>query len=591
MSAMDLHMHMGGGAPSTSPPASSNVNAPFTPATIPCCECGTLIHPNPANTCINCLKSKVDITEGITKQVTLFWCRGCGRYQRPPYVAVELESREMLALCLQKIKGLNKEVKLVDASFIWTEPHSRRIKVKLTIQKEIYHGAILQQQFIVEFFVQNQQCPECQKSYTEHTWTAVVQIRQQVSHKKTMLYLEQMLLKHNVCAKAQSIKEQPGGMDIYWGSKSAALHLIEFLKSVVPVKTSSSKKLISQDDNSNVFNYKYAYHAEIAPVCKDDLVCLEPKLASMLGGVSQLMLCTRVTSALHLLDPCTLKMVEVSAGTFFHHKFRSQLTAKQMVEYVILDIEKIDTARKESDTGSVDMRSFNKQRFVANNKMCLAIATVARSSDIGKNDLTFEAQTHLGHMLKPGDTAMGYDMSKANLNDDISLSRRSNSFPPLILVRKSYPKRHRSSRRVFELKSLPKEEGDGAPLKKTDLARTEAEMEEFLNEIEEDPEMQGKVNLYRRKDRVVQSSRAGVGAAASSGDAQMDEAEDDDEDDDEEFPQIDMDALMDDMGAITIGEFDPDSGKPDSDIDDMPTQPPSAAASSSSASKGRKGRK
>ena len=50
------------------------VNAPaasssYTPATIPCCECGALIQANPANTCVNCLKSKVDITDGITKQV------------------------------------------------------------------------------------------------------------------------------------------------------------------------------------------------------------------------------------------------------------------------------------------------------------------------------------------------------------------------------------------------------------------------------------------------------------------------------------------------------------------------------------------
>jgi NMD protein affecting ribosome stability and mRNA decay len=29
------------------------------------------------------------------------------------------------------------EVRLVDAGFIWTEPHSKRIKVKLTIQKEV----------------------------------------------------------------------------------------------------------------------------------------------------------------------------------------------------------------------------------------------------------------------------------------------------------------------------------------------------------------------------------------------------------------------------------------------------------------------
>ena len=29
------------------------------------------------------------------------------------------------------------QVRLVDAGFVWTEPHSKRIKVKLTIQKEV----------------------------------------------------------------------------------------------------------------------------------------------------------------------------------------------------------------------------------------------------------------------------------------------------------------------------------------------------------------------------------------------------------------------------------------------------------------------
>ena len=34
------------------------------------------------------------------------------------------------------LQGLNK-VKLIDAGFVWTEPHSRRLKIKLTIQKEV----------------------------------------------------------------------------------------------------------------------------------------------------------------------------------------------------------------------------------------------------------------------------------------------------------------------------------------------------------------------------------------------------------------------------------------------------------------------
>ena len=34
-----------------------------------CCECGTPIDPNPANLCVACLRIKVDITEGIPKNV------------------------------------------------------------------------------------------------------------------------------------------------------------------------------------------------------------------------------------------------------------------------------------------------------------------------------------------------------------------------------------------------------------------------------------------------------------------------------------------------------------------------------------------
>jgi len=88
--------------------------------------------------CVTCIRSQVDITEGIPKQLTCHWCKGCERYLEPPnkWVVAPLESKELLAYCLRRIKQLNK-VKLVDASFIWTEPHSKRIKLKLTVQKEV----------------------------------------------------------------------------------------------------------------------------------------------------------------------------------------------------------------------------------------------------------------------------------------------------------------------------------------------------------------------------------------------------------------------------------------------------------------------
>lgn len=56
----------------------------------------------------------------------------CRRYNKPPWVYCERESKEMLSLCLKKIKGLEK-VKLIDSAFLYTEPHSRRIRIRLTI--------------------------------------------------------------------------------------------------------------------------------------------------------------------------------------------------------------------------------------------------------------------------------------------------------------------------------------------------------------------------------------------------------------------------------------------------------------------------
>jgi hypothetical protein len=66
-----------------------------------CCVCGVSMVPNPSRTCINCLKSQIDISEGISKTVNLMHCRECNRYQRPPWVACELESSELLSLCLK----------------------------------------------------------------------------------------------------------------------------------------------------------------------------------------------------------------------------------------------------------------------------------------------------------------------------------------------------------------------------------------------------------------------------------------------------------------------------------------------------------
>jgi nonsense-mediated mRNA decay protein 3 len=136
------------------------------------------MEPNATNMCVNCIKNQVDITEGIQKQVTIVYCKDCGRYLQPPkhWLAAEPESKELLTYCIKRIRGLSK-VKLVDAAFVWTEPHSKRLKLKLTIQAEVMNGAILQQTFIVEFVVEWNMCIDCNRANTNvKSWKASVQV-------------------------------------------------------------------------------------------------------------------------------------------------------------------------------------------------------------------------------------------------------------------------------------------------------------------------------------------------------------------------------------------------------------------------------
>ena len=47
---------------------------------------------------VGCLRNSVDITDGIPKEATLMFCRGCDRFLSPPqtWVGAQPESRELL---------------------------------------------------------------------------------------------------------------------------------------------------------------------------------------------------------------------------------------------------------------------------------------------------------------------------------------------------------------------------------------------------------------------------------------------------------------------------------------------------------------
>jgi len=433
----------------------------------------------------------VDITSGIATTVNIHQCRGCQRYlrQHGTWAALELESRELLSMCLKKINGLSK-VKVVDAQWIWTEPHSKRLKVKVTVQKEVVNRAILQQSFVVEYVVRNQQCDTCAASYANQSWKSQVQVRQRVAHKRTFLYLEQLILKHNAHHQCLSIETFRDGMDFFFAERNQAAAFISFLDGVVPIKVKKSKKLISADNHSNIFHFKYTNNVEIIPLCKDDLVLLPRPLAKNLSEISQLSLVLRVNSSVALVDPLTCQTADLSVEKYCKNEFKAIMSSNKMIEFIVLS----------SEPAEANWNPAAPQRK-RGGKFRLAEVEVARDSDLGSNDTRFTVITHLGHLLKAGDTVLGYDLGSANVNDD-AMESMKDGLPDIILVRKVYNKN-----RFWEIKQLEVDNVESLRQKDEDMA--DQDYERFLQEIEADKEMRKQINLYKKQGKISDGDEEG----------------------------------------------------------------------------------
>jgi|TARA_B100001741_G_scaffold81364_1_gene65958 nonsense-mediated mRNA decay protein 3 len=499
-------MHAGGGA-----------------ATVLCCLCGVPMCANPSGMCVECVRTQVDITEGISKSCVVQYCSQCERYLQPPkhWIRADLESKELLTFCIKRIKGLQK-VKLVDAGFVWTEPHSKRLKTKLTIQKEVLNGAILQQTFVTEFVVEWRMCDACARSAANSDqWNACVQVRQKVEHKRTFLFLEQMILKHGMERDAIGIKSQPDGLDFYYGHRSHALRFVDFLGSVVATRSRADKQLVSHDANSNTYNYRHTFMTEIVPVCKEDVVVMPFKLSKEFGSVGPVMLCTRVSNSLQFTDPVTMRQVWIDPEKYWRYPFKASASAKQMIEYVILDVEVDHSSRQ--------------------GKLCMADVEVARASDFGTNDTTFFVKTHLGNILQPGDTAMGYDLSNLQIVDP-ELEKYSGKLqgivPDVILVKKSYAESRRKRRergvaRAWRLQRMQVEEADDSQQKSRGGVDRMAQDEElFYQELEEDEETRAHVQIFKDENAI------NANAYAASGD------------DDDDVPEVPIEELLDELSLL-----------------------------------------
>lgn len=453
---------------------------------LPCAECGTPFVPSVTKTkiCPTCLSKKNDISLGITKELQLHWCRYCARFYGPPWTLCERESKELLSICLKKIAGL-KKLKLTDACFLYTEEHSRRTRVRLTVQKDISSSVILEQTIDVEFYEVYTQCDDCKKDFTPHKWKACVQVRQKVNNKKTFLYIEQMLLKHSAHKKCIKITAVKDGVDFFFRSKADAHKMMDFLNGVVPHVTKESKELISHDSKNNTYNNKYTFYFEIPKICKDDIIILPKKLCKEFGGVNALAVCYKVSSKIHLYDPVSLKKFEMNSVQYFNNEADIMIIPFKTneTEFYVTDIY------QDADSKNTFNQSF------ADINIRFAHVTV-RHSQTGHE---FTSTTHLGHLLKHGDSVLGYDLTSLN-NEELSSITHQKYVPDVLIVRKYYGVKQR----IWKLKRLNIQEDSELIAKEkkgknNNSVDLDQDMNAFMEEIEQDKQLRSKINLYKNE--------------------------------------------------------------------------------------------
>lgn len=424
---------------------------------IQCCLCGTLTLYNQSKMCMNCLQIRANITEAIEKDLHLQVCRYCERYNRPPWLPGKLESAELLNICLTKIKGISR-FKIVDSNFVYTEPHSKRIHIKIKVRKEV-EGVMIEQECLVKFVVQDTQCDDCKKTFTPHTWNTKVQVRQKVEHMRTLYYLEQMIIKHKANIEFMAVKQKINGFDVHFLQKSYAKKFVDFLHTQVPCLAKESKQLISSDFKSNTYNYKYTYAADIVPICKDDLVVLDQ--SHRIPGLGLVLLCVKVTTQVHLIDIVSFQTTEINATRYWKSPFESYASKSRLVEFIVLDIEATDNGKYEIQ--------------------------VARSNDERFGEITYFVKSHIGKGINCGDSVLGYDLVTIvphHWNESIS-----QKCPDVILVHRVHQKK-KSFKRLNGIDDAETSESDEEneneeEEKKNKVEERKNEVKERENEVEE----------------------------------------------------------------------------------------------------------
>jgi len=112
----------------------------------------------------------------------------------------------------------------------------------------------------------------------------------------------------------------------------------------------------------------------------------------------------------------------------------------------------------------------------------------------------------MGDVLREGSYVWGYDLTSLNLSGFIDDHSTLKDLPDIILIKKSYQEAKNLKKRIWKLKQLEKEQADTKAMNRDNEKRAK-DYEEFLNDLETDPEMRSHVNMYRNEKAIKEKEK------------------------------------------------------------------------------------
>jgi nonsense-mediated mRNA decay protein 3 len=166
-------------------------------------------------------------------------CKKCERWQvtkasksTDSWINHPLESSGLLHFCLKTVPELQKpEITVIDSSFVWTEPHSKRLIVSVELERGVLNNKVrLREKVSIDFKIVHKQCLDCIHDASDHTWGALIQLRQKRSE-LSLSGVEQGLSASPLLPLLLSVDTVKEGLDLYFRSKTEADHVLEWLSS------------------------------------------------------------------------------------------------------------------------------------------------------------------------------------------------------------------------------------------------------------------------------------------------------------------------------------------------------------------------